>query len=242
MKPVLIVYATREGHTRRIAEHSASRLQQRGFRRQLVDAANPPAGLDLQEYSGVLIAASLHGQLPGHSRAAEHEREMVRFVKEHRADLAQLPTAFVSVSMTEAGAENAENPPYRRAEASLQVKEAIDRFFHEVGWHADQVQPVAGALPYSKYGLLRRFAAKLVAKRTGGDTDSRRDYVYTDWTALNRFIAEFAVVLVDSVPRSVRTPSVPPVSERAVRSVKAERAAKQERSARSEEQSARSAE
>lgn len=69
MKPLLVVYATREGHTRRIAEHVAATMRARGDLVDVVDAAHLPPGLDISRYGAVVLAASLH--------LGKHEREMV---------------------------------------------------------------------------------------------------------------------------------------------------------------------
>src|SRR4051812_39341621 len=102
MKPVLIVYATREGHTRRIAEHVGQTFTNRGISVDIVDAADPWQGLALDAHSAVIAAASVHG--------GKHEPEMVRFVKTHREELDAIPSALLSVSLSEAGAENLDSP------------------------------------------------------------------------------------------------------------------------------------
>ena len=50
---------------------------------------------------------------------------------------------------------------------------------------------VAGALPYTKYNLFMRWIMKRIVKKQGGDTDTSRDYDYTDWDDLRQFAAEF---------------------------------------------------
>ena len=57
MKPALILYATREGHTRRMADRLARGLLERGW----------TAGLLLKNYSAAIVAASVH--------TGKHERE-----------------------------------------------------------------------------------------------------------------------------------------------------------------------
>jgi menaquinone-dependent protoporphyrinogen oxidase len=68
----------------------------------------------------------------------------------------------------------------------------IDAFFVDTGWHPSRVKPIAGALLYQDYGLLKRLVMRIVAKRSGGDTDTSHDYVYTDWEALEKFAGELA--------------------------------------------------
>ena len=120
MKPFLVLYATREGHTERIAEHVAETLRARGFLADLVDAARLPTDLSLGNYCGAVLAASVHSQ--------KHESEMTRFVKDHVSELERIPAAFLSVSLSEAGAENTEAPPERRTQAAKDAQGMIDAF------------------------------------------------------------------------------------------------------------------
>jgi menaquinone-dependent protoporphyrinogen oxidase len=184
MKRVIVLYATREGQTRRIAEHVAATMRARDIPVDVVDVKHPPEGFTLDGYSAAVVAASIH--------LGRHEREMITFVKRHRADLEALATAFLSVSMAEAGAENVWSTPEARATGAEEVQVAIQKFFAETGWHPARVRPIAGALLYRQYGFLTRLVMRGIAKRKGGDTDTSRDFEYTDWEALDRFVGELA--------------------------------------------------
>jgi len=191
MKPILVIYATREGHTRRIAEHVGAVLeaQRRSF--GLIDAAHIPERFLLTQYSAGIVCASLH--------LGKHEPEMVKFVKGHLAELQRIPTVFLSVSLEEVTAEDAEVPPEKRAAAETNVKRTIDRFLADTGWHPLHVAAVAGALMYSKYNFVTRFIMKRIAEKAGKPVDTTRDYEFTDWTKLDRLIEE----LVRSIPIEV---------------------------------------
>jgi menaquinone-dependent protoporphyrinogen oxidase len=180
MRPFLVLYATREGHTRRIAEHVADTLQSRGFSSKIVDVATLPAEFSIEDYCGAFIAASVHKQ--------KHEREMTAFVKHHAAELERIPTAFVSVSLSEAGAEDTTAPEERRTQASNNAQRMIDTFLAETGWRPGKVRAVAGALMYSKYNYVLRLIMKRIARQAGGDTDTTRDYDYTDYKSLDDFV------------------------------------------------------
>src|SRR5262245_61779302 len=83
MKSIGFFYATREGQTRRITEHVAANLRNRGFVVEIsnVKDVRGQVGVDLGRCAAVILAASVH--------AGEHESEMVKFVKKHRAQLEQ---------------------------------------------------------------------------------------------------------------------------------------------------------
>jgi len=59
-------------------------------------------------------------------------------------------------------------------------------------WTPQHVANFAGALPYRKYPWPLRLMMRFIVSRAGGDTDTSRDYEYTDWNAVDRFAAEFA--------------------------------------------------
>lgn len=182
MNPILILYATREGQTRRIAEHIAATIRARGLTADVIDCLELPAGFSVSSYSRAILAASVHMH--------RHESEMIQFVKHHRADLETLPAVFLSVSLSEAGAEDPKASPERRAQAAADAQRMIQEFLAETGWHPQHVQPVAGALLYSKYGFVVRFVMQGIARRAGAPTDTSHDYECTDWEALDRLVDE----------------------------------------------------
>jgi menaquinone-dependent protoporphyrinogen oxidase len=184
MTPVLVLYATREGHTRRVAEHIATSARAHGLAADVVDSAYIPAGFSLDRYSAAIIVASVH--------RAKHEREIVKFLKDHAEALNRMPSAFLSVSLSEAGAENIKAPPDRRAHCAADVKRMIDAFLEETGWHPSRMKPVAGALLFTKYNFLLRFVMKRISRQAGGVTATSKDHEYTDWKALDNFVEEFA--------------------------------------------------
>jgi len=184
MNPIAIFYATREGQTQRIAEHVGTMLHAHGFTVEVHDVRALPPSFSLMRYGAAIVAASVHG---GH-----HEPEMVDFAKQRHLDLAALPAAFLSVSLTEASVERAETPPEVKAQAIVDVQAMLEEFFAETGWYPTRVLPIAGALRYRQYGVLTRFVMRQIAKRSGVDTDTSRDHEYTDWRALDRFVDEMA--------------------------------------------------
>lgn len=182
MKPVLVLYATREGHTRHIAEHLGATIAARQRLFDLVDAAHIPHRFSLENYSAAILAASLH--------LGKHEPEITKFVKRHLGELQRLPTAFLSVSLSETTVEDANAPPDKRAAAQVAVQRSIDEFLDETGWHPSHIAAVAGALLYSKYNFVVRFVMKRIAAAAGGPVDTTRDYEFTDWAKLDRLIGE----------------------------------------------------
>jgi menaquinone-dependent protoporphyrinogen oxidase len=182
MNPIGVLYATREGHTARIADRVAAGLIARGLAAEVRNVRDSDSIPPLDRYRALILAASVH--------AGKHEPEMVRFVKEHLSELQSMPAAFLSVTLSEAGAERANATPDEHTKFSAEVQSVLSTFFNETGWRPNHVKPVAGALLYTKYNFLIRFIMKRIAQKSGGDTDTSRDYEYTDWIALDRFVEE----------------------------------------------------
>jgi menaquinone-dependent protoporphyrinogen oxidase len=174
MSRTLILYATTEGHTARIVERIAQRLRDKGHTVEAHRADVIPAGVDLAAYDGVIFGASIHyGHHPGYLRA---------LVRRLRAALADRPSAFFSVSLSAGG-------PGARPEAAQRY---LETFLRQADWHPPQTATFAGALQYSKYGTFKKLLMRLIVGYAGGDTDTTRDYEYTDWDAVERFAAVFA--------------------------------------------------
>lgn len=159
---ILVLYATIEGHTARIAERIADILRSHGHR---VDVRPACAEAVFSGYDAVVIGASIH--------YGRHPAELRALVRAHRAALAARPGAFFSVS--------------------LSAKERyLQRFLRQVGWRPQHTATFAGALQYSKYGPLKRLVMLVFVTLAGRDTDTSRDYEYTDWNAVDRFSEAFA--------------------------------------------------
>jgi menaquinone-dependent protoporphyrinogen oxidase len=172
MTKVLILYATREGQTEKIARRIAETLDAEGHEARLVDAdrMTPP---ELTDFQAVVVGAPIH--------SGGYPRSIAHFVREHRQLLEKIPSAFVSVGLAVCS---------RTHDGQAQSRELVDKFLKSTGWHPERVELVAGALPYSKYNFLIRFIMRRISAKEGGDTDTSRDYEYTDWKAVDRFARE----------------------------------------------------
>lgn len=179
---LVVFYATREGQTRRIVEHIASDLRAQGVDVDIQDVRTRYLSVDWSLYDGACIAASVH--------AGHHEPEMIAFVRDCRYELERLSAAFLSVTLSQAGAQDPLASDERRTQAARDVQRMIDVFVEETGWQPARVLPVAGALAYSRYNFFIRFVMKRIARKAGAPTDSSRDYEFTDWPRLDRFVRE----------------------------------------------------
>lgn len=173
MARILVVYATTDGHTAKVAAAVADDIRSLHIDVDLIAAGE--ASCDPADYRATIVAASLH--------AGGYQRAVRRWVCEHAETLARRPTAFLSVCLGVL-----EHDPHVDAQLAVMA----NRFFARTGWRPAAVKVVAGALPYTRYNWLKRFVMRRIAARAGGDTDTSRDYEYTDWADLKAFAVEFA--------------------------------------------------
>ncbi len=174
MPRILLLYASTEGQTQLIAERIAQVLRAKAHSVELLPADTDPARLDPAAYDGVLIGASIHY---GH-----HPAFVYKLVRRHRSALAARPNAFFSVSLSAGGPRP---KPYA-------AQRYIDKFLRRTGWQPQLIASFAGAVKYSVYGPIKRRVMIVFVGLGGGETDTSRDYEYTDWDAVERYAGEFA--------------------------------------------------
>ncbi|HEU0014491.1 MAG TPA: flavodoxin domain-containing protein [Longimicrobium sp.] len=174
MAKVLIVYGTTEGQTRKIAAWIAAVATEHGHLATVVEAGGGAVRALPACYDALIVAASVH--------RGTHQAPVARFVRDNLPALQSVPAAFFSVSLSAAGKQ-----PRQRADA----RRCAEEFLRTTGWRPGRVSTVAGALAYTKYGLLTRWIMKRIARREGGDTDTSRDHEYTDWERLRRDVERF---------------------------------------------------
>ncbi len=191
MKPVLVVYATREGQTQRIAEHIGDLLRCEGLWFEVVNAAQFPPQLVLANYEAVIVGASLH--------KGTFETEIEEFATRHCRELSAMPTMFLSVSLAQVAVDDPNGGSRKRAESEGHIRKTMEDLFAKTGWRPSRTLPVAGALRYTKYGLLTRFLMKRASALAGRPTDTSRDYEFTNWAKLDDSVGEFVASLVSAV-------------------------------------------
>ena len=172
MARILVLYGTTEGHTAKVAQVIGETLHALGFDTDVTEAGTfDPSP---RHYQGVIVAASVHG--------GQYQRPVGFWVRRHAADMGALPSAFVSVCLSVR-----DRNPKTAAESGA----IAQRFLESVKWRPGTTKIVAGALPYTRYNILMRWIMKRIVAKAGGDTDTSRDYVYTDWDDLRAFAREF---------------------------------------------------
>lgn len=177
---ILIVYATTEGQTRKIAEQIGEWVRALRHNICILDCALVNEETKVDGFDGYILAGSLHNQ--------KHQASLARFVRRYRAVLQRSPTAFISVSASAARTD---------AGSLAAAKQCIDHFIQQTGWTPTVSMPVGGAIKYTQYNFLLRFVMKKISEVNGGPTDTSQDYEFTDWTALQSFVDQFLARYVE---------------------------------------------
>ena len=169
----LILFSTRDGQTREIASYISSELKELGVESDVVNLHRCEE-ISWSNYDRVIIGASI--------RYGHFHSSVDAFVKKHQQALQAIPSAFFSVNLV------ARKPEKR----SPQTNSYTRKFLLSSPWQPDHCAVFAGALRYPRYGWLDRFMIRLIMKMTGGETDTRKEVVYTDWQQVVRFAHEIA--------------------------------------------------
>lgn len=169
----LILYFTTDGQTQRIAEKLAEEITHSvkliSLKAQAVDFAEEIANADQ-----VVIGASI--------RYGHFDKLVYQFIEQHFALLNQKTTAFYGVNLT-ARKENR-----RTAENNTYVR----KFLQKIRWRPTYVEVIAGALFYPRYSWFDRTMIQFIMRLTKGETDTTKEYEYTDWAQVSRFAARLS--------------------------------------------------
>jgi menaquinone-dependent protoporphyrinogen oxidase len=186
MMNLLVVYATTEGQTRKIAQFVADRIKVHGHGADLVDATDPAsADVRLRGYDGVIVAGSVH--------VGKFQTAIEDFVRVRHQMLNGMRSVFLPVSLSAASKD---------ADDLKGLAECTRKFLAETGWKPGETHNVAGAFRYTQYDFFKRWGMKMIAYQKGVSTDTSRDLELTDWVALTRAVDGF-VATVEGVQRAM---------------------------------------
>lgn len=174
MPRLLVLYGTTDGQTGKIAERLGGMLQSLGADVDVVDAGGGIPEPRPEDYAGVIVAASV--------QASNYQKAVERWLRAHAVALRSKPSAFLSVCL----GVLQDDPGVQREVAAI-----MDQFLARLSWKPSMTRSVAGALLYTRYDWIKRWIMLRISRKAGGDTDTSRDYEYTDWSAIKDFATEF---------------------------------------------------
>lgn len=169
---ILILYLTRDGQTKKIAEHLAT-----NFSEDTSEVLSLKEHIDiptekLQSFDTIVIGASI--------RYGHFNPLLEKFIHQHHALLNSKKSAFFSVNLTARKANR--NTP----ETNVYTRKLLAK----IKWQPDLVEVIAGALYYPRYRWFDRIMIRFIMKMTGGDIDTSKEYEYTNWQQVSEFAIE----------------------------------------------------
>ncbi|HDL5121297.1 TPA: menaquinone-dependent protoporphyrinogen IX dehydrogenase, partial [Mannheimia haemolytica] len=164
----LILYFTTDGQTKKIAERLADVITHEveliSLKDQAVDFAEKIANADQ-----IVIGASI--------RYGHFNPLVYQFVEQHYPALNAKKTAFYGVNLT-ARKDNRNTP---------ETNTYVRKFLAKVKWKPTHIEVIAGALLYLRYKPFDRLMIRFIMKITKGETDTSKEYEYTDWQQVENF-------------------------------------------------------
>jgi len=168
----LIVYATHEGQTGKIAHFIEDELRKSGRDTRLANALEATTDIDFDGVDIVILAAPVHER--------RHPKLFEAFLTAQAGELAVRHTLMLSVSLSAAFPEGLEEAEEYLIEMKMRCR-----------FNQDVETLVAGAVRTSEYDY---FASQLVRHVVLRDRDydpARGEYEFTDWAALRKTLSDF---------------------------------------------------
>jgi menaquinone-dependent protoporphyrinogen oxidase len=168
---ILVLYATVEGQTGKIAEFVAKRLTDSGHTVATVNAETSDP-ISVRGFDGVVLAGSVHQR--------RHSDRFEAVLRRHRDTLARMNTLMLSVSLSAAFAEGRE-----------EAQDFLTEMQMRTGFTPTDALLVAGAVRNDAYDAFSRTVIRNVVLR-GRDIDlTQHRHEFTDWKALSAKIDDF---------------------------------------------------
>lgn len=170
--PILIVYASVDGMTKRICHYIQDNLIQDN---DVVDVVSiDDFNHVIDDYSKIIIASSI--------RYGKHHPKIIALIQANTEVLNAKNSAFISVNLVARKAEKrmAETNPY------------VIKFLKTIQWRPTLVSVIAGKLDYPQYGFWDRIMIQFIMWMTKGPTDPNTVIEYTDWQQVDEFVKTFS--------------------------------------------------
>ncbi|WP_310619006.1 menaquinone-dependent protoporphyrinogen IX dehydrogenase [Flexibacterium corallicola] len=164
------IFASRDGQTQKITEKITSTLESLGHSTTLIPLGSQslPFPEDLRPQRIILACPIRYGH---------HLREFRDFVSLHCERLNTAETAFISVNLTA-----------RKPEKSTpETNSYLCKFLERSRFSPKVCGVFAGALHYPNYQWHDRLMIQLIMKMTGGPTNTKNSYEFTDWEHVEAF-------------------------------------------------------
>ena len=168
MANILILYASTDGHTKKICNRLQQVIEQQGHQVTLV-SIDEESQIDLQAFDKIVIGASI--------RYGKHSPRITDFINRNQPLLDSKPNAFFSVNIV------ARKPEKNQPDTNPYMR----KFLKKIAWHPKELAVFAGKLEYPKYSFFDRLMIRLIMFITKGPTDPKAVIEFTDWQQVETF-------------------------------------------------------
>lgn len=156
-----IIFASVEGHTRKIAQFVEKSVRQTGHPVRLIDTGGDDIHVDFDGIKRVILAAPVH--------RLRHPSSFEKFVKSHHRELSDRPTLLLSVSLC-AGF----------LEGISEARSYVDDLTVRTGFAPTRDLLVGGALQFEKYREDEAWIVRFIARGLNPDGDAGEDRELTN--------------------------------------------------------------
>ncbi|MEN3930270.1 menaquinone-dependent protoporphyrinogen IX dehydrogenase [Microvirga sp. W0021] len=179
MAKILILFSSTDGHTRQVVDYMISKLPPEHA--VTIENIDEEKAVQLESYDAVLMAASI--------RYGHFSKASIRFANKNASTLNMMPSAFFGFCLT------ARKPHKRTPETNVYLR----KFLQRTGWSPKISAAIAGGLFYPRYKWFDRIAIQMIMRMTGGETDTRKEIVYTDWTQVDDLTDRVHQIVAEAV-------------------------------------------
>ena len=178
MKHILLLYATMEGQTEKIANKINANLGTEGCMVTMVNVSKPEQikAIDPSDFDLLVFGASVH--------IGKIEKPMIAFINHHVDSIKTKPRSLFVVLMAAASSD-----PTSRAKSLADISQYLDKTL-QVSFANKEM--IAGAIKYTQYNWFIKWVMKQITKKEGGSTDTSRDHEYTDWDQVVQYAKRLA--------------------------------------------------
>lgn len=169
---VLIIYATIEGQTGKIANFIEAQIGKAGLATRLVNATDKMADVSFKDVDKVILAAPVHER--------RHPKSFEMMVSALRKDLDLRNTLLISVSLSAAFPEGHE-----------EAQDYVDEMTMRTGVKLDEVALVPGAVRIHRYDYYATQVLRHVVLRDRDFDSNATSHEFTDWAELKTTVAAF---------------------------------------------------
>ena len=166
----LIIYSTTDGQTKKICET----IKNNSIYKKSTEIVNLNEAFKkkIVKYDRVIIGASI--------RYGQHNPMVYRFIEKNKDALENRKSAFFSVNVVA-----------RKPEKSTpKTNPYIKKFLKNTDWRPNKLGVFAGKIDYPSLSLLNKSIIRLIMFITGGPTDIRNVYEFTNWEGVKIFSQE----------------------------------------------------